>query len=197
MELDTLTVDPAEAEAKVAEYEAMIAADRTAEDRAILQAYRAARRGLPIIRLSRSVAAGGFFDSGLPKIAVINADAAQCYVHWDQQDLIYTTRNDPFANRGAMVGRSSVRVHVDDPPSRLFGSRWNRHATMVPIVPPKVRPRPRRLAHCHLLWEVESWAMVPPKDPALLKHIRGDLWLVLATWDLTDLERYVLGERHG
>lgn len=32
-------------------------------------------------------------------------------------------------------------------------------------------------------------------DPALLKHIGGDLYAVLATWDLTELERSVLGGR--
>jgi hypothetical protein len=34
-----------------------------------------------------------------------------------------------------------------------------------------------------------------PVDPALLRHIRGDLWAVLAVWNLTDLERYVLSQR--
>jgi len=34
--------------------------------------------------------------------------------------------------------------------------------------------------------------MTPPRDPALIRHIRGDLWAVLAVWDLTELERAVL-----
>jgi hypothetical protein len=42
---------------------------------------------------------------------------------------------------------------------------------------------------------VEEWTRVPPRDPALLRHIRGDLWVVLAVWDLTDLERLVLSQR--
>jgi hypothetical protein len=37
--------------------------------------------------------------------------------------------------------------------------------------------------------------MVAPRDPALLRHVRGDLWAVLATWDLTELERLVLTQR--
>ena len=39
----------------------------------------------------------------------------------------------------------------------------------------------------HVLWEVESWTPEPPRDPALLRHLRGDLWSVLAVWDLTEL----------
>jgi hypothetical protein len=42
---------------------------------------------------------------------------------------------------------------------------------------------------------VEAWNEIPARDPALLRHIRGDLWAVLAVWDLTELERAVLGQR--
>jgi hypothetical protein len=51
------------------------------------------------------------------------------------------------------------------------------------------------LAALHVLWEVERWELVPPTDPALIRHIRGDLWAVLATWDLTEIERHVLAQR--
>lgn len=45
-----------------------------------------------------------------------------------------------------------------------------------------------------ILWEAE-WQAVPPKDPALLRHLGGDLYAVVAVWDLTELERAVLGGR--
>jgi hypothetical protein len=66
---------------------------------------------------------------------------------------------------------------------------------MVPLIPPRFRPSPRRLRHCHILWEVEQWTMTAPHDPALLRHVCGDLWAVLAVWDLTELERLVLSQR--
>ena len=47
----------------------------------------------------------------------------------------------------------------------------------------------------HILWEVEQWDPTPPVDPALVRHIRGDLWAVIAMWDLTELERAVLAAR--
>ena len=37
--------------------------------------------------------------------------------------------------------------------------------------------------------------VLAPRDPALLRHVRGDLWAVLSVWDLTDLERMVLSQR--
>jgi hypothetical protein len=64
---------------------------------------------------------------------------------------------------------------------------------MVPPVPPGLQPK-FGLGNYHILWEAE-WEMVAPKDPALLKHIGGDLYAVLATWDLTEIERTVLAGR--
>jgi hypothetical protein len=193
MELTTLEIPEDEARAKLAEYEGMLHDERTAEDDAIAAGYRAAARGLPIIRLSQSVAAGGFFDNGLPRIAVIRATEPECFVHWDGSDLVYS---DGLAdNRGALVGRATVRVTVAEKPRVTRHSSWSRAKTIVPIIPPRYRPRLRRLKGFHLLWEVESWTPVPPRDPALLRHIRGDLWAVSAVWDLTELERYVLSQR--
>lgn len=45
-----------------------------------------------------------------------------------------------------------------------------------------------------MLFEAE-WRPEPPKDPALLRHIGGDLYSVVAVWDLTELERAVLAGR--
>jgi hypothetical protein len=41
----------------------------------------------------------------------------------------------------------------------------------------------------------QSWTWIAPEDPALIKHIRGDLWSVMAVWDLSELERLVLAQR--
>jgi hypothetical protein len=200
MDLNGLIISEEEATAKLAEYERQIAEDRTAEDRAILEAYRAAARKLPVISMKLTIAAGGFHDNGLPRIAVINADAQTCFVHWDGDALIFSVRDDMMANQGALVGRSSVRVQVAEPPSqdvRRTHSAWRMGSAPVPIVPPQHRPRPRRLARQHILWEVDEWTRVVPRDPALIKHIRGDLWSVRAVWELTDLEMAVLAQRHG
>jgi hypothetical protein len=188
--LAPLDISADEAREKLAEYTAVLAGERTAEDEAIAMGYRAAARGLPIIRLSQAVAAGGYFDSGLPRIAVIRATEKDCYARWDGNSIVY---NDGVSrNQGALVGKWTVRVPIAEPPARR---RWGGGQTIAPLIPPRYRPRWPRLKSCHLLWEVESWTPVPPRDPALLRHIRGDLWAVLAVWDLTELERYVLSQR--
>lgn len=196
MELDTLNITREEAEAKVAEYSAAVAQERTREDEAILMGYRAAARGLPLIRLSQAIRSGGFFPNGLPRLAVINANAKEVSAHWDDQDVIFT---DDLVdamwgrpNRGALVNSHSVRVRDVRPANTRWSSGWS----MVPLIPPNHRPRRNRLHRRHILWEVEEWKRgVSPRDPALLRHIRGDLWSVLAVWDLTELERYALSQR--
>lgn len=194
MNLTTIEVTEEEATAKLAEYEGMLASERTVEDEAIAQAYRAARRGLQVIRLTEAIKTAGYFDgSGLPRIAIAGAEWPECNVVWSGDDLIFSDEAR-HRNQGALVGRSSVRV-----PMRNVGvpgvRHWTRGRASIPLVPPRHRPKPRRLRHCHVLWEVDAWNMVPAKDPALIRHIRGDLWAVLAVWDLTELERAVLAQR--
>jgi hypothetical protein len=203
MDLATVEVDPAEAKAKLAEYEGVLAKDRMVEDEAIGAAYRAAKRGLPIVMLSEVIARGGFFDDGpsvgWPRLAIVRADARECWVQtrsrWQQNEATFVYGDTADArNFGATVGSHTVAVTLDN--ERAAGGRRSyRASTVVPVIPPHVRPKRPRLSRFHVLWEVEAWSNVVPRDPALLRHIRGDLWTVQAMWDLTDLERLVLSQR--
>jgi hypothetical protein len=196
MELASFVIPPDEAKAKLASYAGLVGEERTAEDEAIACGYRAALRGLPFISLPRTVIAGEFFGNGLPKIAIARADTEICFASWQHGDLIFADRDDENVNRGALVGAHSVRVRVPagDAPPRIRQA-WHRGSTIVPIIPPEHRPRRSRLHRRHILWEVEEWTRVAPVDPALLRHLRGDLWVVLAVWNLTELERHVLSQR--
>jgi len=197
MELDSLVMDREEASERLAEYEKALRHERNAEDEAIAAGYRAAARGLPVISLSAAMTAGGWHDDGLPRLAICRADAEQCWVRvrtWQDGKTEFSS-SEWNRDRGALVGTKTVRVAIDDRP--LFPSGHGRMggSTVVPSVPPRHRPKRGRLGLFHVLWEVEDWTPAPPHDPALLRHIRGDLWAVLAVWDLTDLERAVLAQR--
>lgn len=194
MELATIEMPAEEAKARLEEYRTSLTHDRNAQDERIAAGYRVLARGLPIIKLAESIHRGGYFDNGLPRIAVARADSQDCWVRiegWNG-DLIYSSV-DPGSNppnRGALVNASTVRVTTPER-SQPVKQAWRGH-TIMPIIPPQHRPNPRRLHRFHILWEVEEWTLVPPKDPALLRWIGGDLWAVAATWDLTELERAVL-----
>ncbi|MEM7810559.1 MAG: hypothetical protein AAF532_03640 [Planctomycetota bacterium] len=69
----------------------------------------------------------------------------------------------------------------------------------VPHLPLRVRPEAGRLSDWHTLFEVERWESRPAEavdspDPFLLKHVAGDVFVKLAEWDLTPLERVMARE---
>jgi hypothetical protein len=200
MNITTLELPVEEATRRLAEYSEQIAAERTVEDEAILAGYRAAARGLPVVMLSEVFNAGGWFDSGLPRLAIARADATEVRVEveraWSTNetvDLVFLDE-DWSVNRGALIGKHTVRVNriAGRPQQQRSNTRGQ---TIVPLIPPRHRPRKHRIRGFHILFEVEAWRPAPSKDPALLKHIRGDLWAVMATWDLTELEMAVLSQR--
>ena len=193
MDLGVIEITEEEAEARVKEYEALLSEERSAEDDALLSAYRAAKRGLPVISLSKAFQIGGFHDNGLPKLAIARADAKECWVEVGSQGKLKFASKEWDRARGALVGQHHVLV--DTGVSQPAGVKRWRGKTIVPLVPPRHRPKRGRIANFHILWEVDEWTPQPPRDPALLRHIRGDLWSVLAVWDLTELERLVLTQR--
>lgn len=204
MNLQPITVEPALARERLAEYEKAVRDNRDAEDEAMAAGYRAAARGMPIIVLPNVIGAGGWFDNGLPRLAVARADSTNVRVdtrgRWNGpplvSDLTYTDADRVVRPNGRLVGANHVNVRVapDDGPTSVTNQRF-RGQTVVPHVPPRFRPRRGRLGRFHVLWEVEKWDPTPPVDPALIRHIGGDLWAVVAVWDLTPLERAVLSAR--
>lgn len=169
----------------------------TPEDHEIRRAYQLLAQGRLIIKAVESVKAAGVNEQGLPNLALCRADARACRwrQHWGgnagtmfyEDDPSRTTRwNNPTAADKALVFR-------DWPVIRPTHGRTEWLA-LVPPVPLHLRPK-RGLANYHILWEAE-WERIPPRDPYLLRRIgKSDLWLVVAMWDLTEVERGVLATR--
>ena len=67
----------------------------------------------------------------------------------------------------------------------------------VPTIPASLRPD-AELKNYYILFEVESWSEFlddsgnTGRDPLLLKRLSNNLFVVLAAWDMTDLEKAVL-----
>lgn len=144
----------------------------------------------------RTERTGRMLVAQLPKLAVCRADVERVFCRgvntaggvrftytpaWDQREAHTRKRFD--------VANGTFEVPA------LAASTWpHEMAAMAPSVPPALRPNPH-LRNYHLLWEAE-WKqprrLVPPGDPALLHHVGGELYAVLACWDLTPLEQAVL-----
>ena len=178
------------AERDVADYETRASRRRhemELADAAIMAGYRQLAKGKPIINLRVAVAAGGQDAAGRPRIAVCRADDAEitCDVSRSGRVIFRPTVTWP-----EFAARSATRVFDF---LGLFDARDKEVRTATakaPYIPPGLRPK-GSLDRYHLLWEAE-WHSLPPRDPALLRHLGGGLYLVMATWDLTDLEATVL-----
>lgn len=198
MDLSTITIDRNEARKAVVAYRRALQTEKHAtlrrEDEAILRGYREIAAGHPIISLPQALKAGGEDSRLLPKLAIARADETRVFVHRTPGGGL------TFAGDFTPPPRSVVSVPTGTLSS--FGAtRWNNAghryrssieaSAIVPTIPPALRPN-ADLSRYWILFEAD-WGPIPPKDPALLRALGGGLYAVLATWDLSELERAVLG----
>lgn len=222
MNLSTITMPKEEAEQAFAEYRDALRAplrEKLAEaqqdydelDRAVMQGYKALAKGQQLLRLSESLRLGGterrdvterkWRDDRyvsvattvtLPKLAVCRADARRCSTRGVSREGGVIFRADDRESN-AKINRVDVPAESFDPPPASPWGFW--YSALVPSIPPPFRP-PHKLSGYHVLWEAE-WDRGAPVDPALLKHLGGELYAVLAVWDLTPLEQAVLAGREA
>lgn len=211
MNLKHLTITKEDIEKELAELQAAIEkgfVSRTNKMvRDLLKVYGHLKHNGKIIELTESFKIAGVDDNLDPNLAIVRADAQGkfCYLYkYNNGSALFSIERK----------RDSYTVNV----SREFGDirttpslfEWSkddldrdtRHRRCsVPIIPARVslavscRIIPQ---HYYILFEPEAWATykaIPPapRDPILGKMLTKNLFGVLATWDLTDLELKVLG----
>jgi hypothetical protein len=136
-----------------------------------------------------------------PRLAIGPALAPTCYMIVGRLNggwhAVYRERPEDGGNQGQTRTVSKDGKHIQVAWSETLlpsdPSRYCEARAKTPYIPPALRRR--SLSGLHVLWEAEwtTFGITPePRDPALLKHIGGDLFVVLDAWDLTDLEMAVL-----
>jgi hypothetical protein len=162
-------------------------------DKEVSSAYQKLAQGKLVIKALESVVTAGVNEQGLPNLAICRADAKLCHL---------SMAGNGGATMSSMTGRGRFRAT-----GRAFSTRfefaassfprndrWRQAEALVPLVPIQHRPA-RGMANYHILWEAE-WTKTVPVDPFLLRRIgKADMWLVLAMWDLTEVERAALAAR--
>jgi hypothetical protein len=167
-----------------------------AQDRAILAGYEAIAKHKSVISLSQTLLAGGEDKEHRPRLAIARADERQIEMtRWDSGRVDYKglTRwsDDDWAEKSWNTNRDFQFLHLLPEVDELGQRGWHRleAIAVAPHIPPHLRPD--ALHRYNLLWEAD-WQRKQPVDPALLRHLRGDLYVVVAAWDLSELERAVL-----
>lgn len=196
MDAPTVTMDPAEARAHLEEYRDALRGRADDEFERAAEAYEALADGLPILRLSEAFKAAPEDELGRPRLAIARADRKEVYMERERHSLAFDARQGagPFAG-GQRTRTLNLSVPYSD---RGVGTDVVKGWAMVPMIPPRCRPRGHGRGW-FILWEVEEWAdrsafVQPDRDPLLLKSLGGslELFAVLAEWDLTDVERLIL-----
>lgn len=144
---------------------------------------RAIARGKKVISVNDAIRSGGIDAHGMPHLAIMRADQQVCLCQAGYRDKVVFTNQ---ARARAAEWHFEIAW-----PNRVKTSNWDWATANLPRIPPQHRPAAGTLSKYHLLWEAE-WTPIPPRDPMLLKRIGKDAWVVLAAWDLTDVEINVL-----
>jgi hypothetical protein len=221
MNVSTITMDPAQAQAKLEQYRALLesrvgTAEAREEYTRAADAYAQLAEGTPLLVLSEVMQRAPVDAKGRPRLAVARADRRQVrfwfgMAHTPSPTANFSTRGRFQAGRvgrelefSIALGRGYPREAIDPAYPGYRGSLTS--YALVPMVPPDVldelraEDRSRQLKHYVTLWEVEAWAdqpitATPDIDPYLLKRVADDLFAVVGEWDLTDVERAIMRDR--
>lgn len=173
-------------------------------DKEVMRAYQLLAQGRLVIKAIESVAKAGLktegADKGLPKLALVRADAPTCKVamHHNGGAIMHAGDTEPrsrgWRQGGGTQQSANVFVFGKDTFTQPEATRNWRGEAITPMVPIHMRPK-RALKAYHILFEAE-WTKIAPVDPFLLRRIgRSDLWAVCAMWELSEVERAVLSTR--
>ncbi len=190
MKVETLKIEPEAALELWRKYQTHRAYQSPA-DAEIAAIYKRIAQGRTVIRALESIRAAGVDEKGLPRLAIARADAKRVFLNYRDNSVQFSP-SDWFEWNRRRLGQRAKVVDMDWPGWQPIKGRATCEAT-VPIIPVHLRPK-RGLANYHILWEAE-WTKRYPVDPYLLRRFGGDAWLVVAAWDLTEVERAVMSSR--
>jgi len=188
-----------EAKERLRAYRKQLHRKADAEYEAIAAGYEELAKGRALIDVEVALQACPRDAKNRPRLAIARSDRREVrYWRRNGEDVFGA---DAFASAwsNAPRGSSTLRRRFRVP---LQGTAQTEDGyAMVPLVPPDVLEGAGNpaLVKCFTLWEVEQWQerarTLPDRDPFLLQHLGGSLYVVLGEWDLTDLERAVMASR--
>jgi hypothetical protein len=177
-----------------------------AEYEALRVSYEQLVEGKPVLALQEVLAAGGIDADGRPRLAIARADRRQVHVTRHGNGLRYSTKPRTMwgGERRRFFPGMVIEYRADLP--AVPGSvpnPWSAREgfALVPLVPSEVVNLvggTTNLRHFFTLFEVEAWSNTslqarPDRDPFLLRDLGYGMYGVVAQWDLSELERTVMG----
>ncbi|MBR0879667.1 MULTISPECIES: hypothetical protein [Bradyrhizobium] len=198
METQNVVMDPREARELYRKYKTHVHWSCPL-DREVMRAYQLIGQQKLVIKALESIVAAGLDADGHPKLAIAPADAkaVTCRIRADGSAIMdgRAPRSQSFKsnNDNKLISERSYIAWPRGSFANVPKEVWHAQA-QVPSIPLHLKPK-RGLANYHILWEA-VWTKAPPLDPFLLRRIgKADLWVVVAMWELTEVERGALATR--
>lgn len=211
MDLETIEVDRKEVEEELKSIKQAIKdgyiSRRTALGRDLMAVYRHLEHGGKVVDIFKVFHDVGLDKEGHPRLAIVPFDARTCYLYQlTNGGAIFSKENKDRNAVYATKGMGDVAL----PPDTYAFTKDNRgrveqrFKTIAPMVPPRIltiasaKLTPQ---YYHVVFEPELWvkskepAPPAPRDPILGRMLTPNIFGVIATWDLTELERSILKGR--
>lgn len=213
MNVEQISLPKDEAERLYQEYRTALKGKRDAFLHELKVAYGHMRHGRAVVDVHQALKESGLDHNFDPRLAIVRADYPVCRFFKRASDRGIFTGHDRLAGYKDPDG-----AYVDDvvAPAGTYAT-WPRGrdrdgrvrawdiprsalSTQTPPIPPRFMPN-GNLSNYYVLWEPAGWKddtpkpPPPPKDPLLLKRVSANVFVALAGWDLTDVERAVLRGR--
>ncbi len=198
MNVETITMDPQEARKKIESFGASLRRSADEEVAAAVAGYEALASGKALLDLEEVFRGAPLDDKGRPRFAIARADRKEVqYRHWTRDERrFFSTRRDGWIGHpdNSLCFGFPREVVAEGGHGQVTGY------ALVPFVPPDVLRHRSKLRRRFVLWEVEQWAdrrsiSLPDRDPFLLEHLSGALYIIQGAWDLTELERAIMRRR--
>jgi hypothetical protein len=172
--------------------------------RDLQKVYGHLQHGKKIIDLFEAMKKGGLNQDGDPKLAIARADLKQIYCHKNERGGCMFSQYESSWNRhkgtkisGDLTIPEGTFRWIIDTSSGWRRIKNERIKAPVPLIPCILLLKEVRLKiqNYYILWELEKWEPLPPRDPILLIPLTPNLYGVIATWNLTELERAIIRGR--
>jgi hypothetical protein len=151
--------------------------------------YRSLSLGNLILDIHDAFRKAGTNHLGQPRLAIARAHLRWVRFHREERRSYFESVEKQNSSLWTAKTRNRITIPTEFVPGTVI-HRMSALTAMVPTVPAEFMPK-TGLANLHILFEPE-WRAVAPQDPILLKSLGGPMYVVLAQWDLTSVERAVL-----
>lgn len=196
MNVSTLSIPKETAARKAEEYAGLSGKQRGKEDDAMENLYKSiAKSGVKVINILDAFRQTGLNEKGQPKLAIARADWRTVYFHQRanfNQWFSRSNRGGGGFGAGSQWNKNAKASNIVLPENTFDNEKLTKSdlKSSVPHVPPRLRPK-INARNFHILFEVQNWETYPV-DPFLLRRIQGNLFLIIAEWELTPLEASIL-----